>query len=170
MKQVEFSMELVVYGKKRTDPSQRIRLSLADIAKTAGVKPEEIATIFLNVQKGDENLFCETYPNERDYPGMYIGANSVAGTFTLAEAELPNQDAPDSFTTRLYAGCETYESDSPIAIVKSKCDGKRQNGTKYSLEDPLTKIVYVDTSLAAASPWNEYPEKMKEHCEDVDLA
>lgn len=119
------------------------------------------------IEKDGVVLKAYAFPYEEDYPGIYIDGISGNHQFCLANVELPNESYPQDFAARLYAGCEEYECDSPIALVKSNCQGQRPNGDSFSEGENLTKIVYVDTDFAQFRPWREDGRPEPEHAEDV---
>lgn len=124
-----------------------------------------IQSVTLCVNHDGHELQAYASENE-DVAGICIDGKSGDNLFYLANVETPGEYYEDSFVARLFAGNCNYETDSSIALVKSKADGKKPDGTPYAINGPLTKIVYIDRDCAVAREWNEQTENLSEHMED----
>lgn len=125
-----------------------------------------IQSIVLCVEHDGYELEAYASEEAEGCAGISIDGKSEDKIFYLAAVETPGEYCKDSFAARLYGGNCEYEADGPIALVKSKADGKKNNGTPYSIKDPLTKIVYIDRDCAVGRVWNDPTENLPEHLED----
>lgn len=141
-----------------------VKISLADILKCAGVSEEDVSSVAFVTEKDGCRLEA-TVSSDSMYPGFSIDGYNGDRPFWLANVELPNESYPHDFVARLYAGCADYETDEPIAMVKSNADGENWKGEVYTDETKLTKNVFVDCQAAAFMLWRE-EDSMKEHRED----
>lgn len=81
----------------------------------------------ITVTKDSRLLKSFTSLNEAEYPSIYTDAEDEnKETIWLANAELPNEDYPDSITARLYAGYEALGKDEPIEKVTVKLLTKQE--------------------------------------------
>ncbi len=141
-------------------------ISAEELGKLLGLrKREAINAVKVTLSQGNKSLFAIAEPDE-EYPAITVDGEADEKKFFLANIELPNPMYPNDFTSRLYAGCANYETDGPIAIVKSRIDGKKPSGKAYVDGDILTKIVYVDTDEAQYRPWKGDLTQLPEHVED----
>lgn len=144
---------------------KQMTLPLDQLMDLVGFDKKDVPyTVQISTQKADRQLKADV-SLDPDYPGIHIEGYSNGKLFDLVRAELPNETYPNEFVARLYAGCTEYESDSPIAMVKSNVDGVTPTGTPYTADDELTKNVYINRPIAQACCWNQ-PEPLPEHMED----
>lgn len=163
----------MVPDQKKNDISVTIRaldgrqmtLPLGQLMKLAGFSKNAVpCMVQFSTQKDGRQLLADI-SLEPDFPGIRISGYSNKKMFDLAGVELPNEDNPNEFVARLYAGCTEYESDAPVAMVKSNADGMAPTGAPYTADDELTKNVFVNRPIAQPCCWNA-PEPLPEHKED----
>ena len=164
-------VNIVVKVSGSSKGEQTFQISMADLAKLLQVPEKDIETVGTKVEQQGCSLETDMRVNDNDYPGVDVDGTSPRGTFYLANVELPNADVPHAFTARLYAGCSEYETDSPIAMVKSDIHGVGKNQKAFTEDAELTKIVYVDNQTAASrkwcGEWRGQGEEFPEHEEDT---
>lgn len=90
--------------------------------------------------------------DDEDYPSVAIdGSDQHDQEVYLAQAELPNEDYPDAFTARLYAGYAACETDEPIAMVKADILSKEQLQERTEAvkqrKKPYLKTLSIDEDL-----------------------
>lgn len=151
-----------------TYPNRRepIHIPLADILAWQGLKQMPLtATLALT----RDNIKLEAQGNlENEYPGFLITAKDANGEpITLANAELPNADMPDTLTARLYAGYDAFETDCPIAEVETRLRTADEMMLMDRLNNRtgrgLTKLINVDYDLAYVQSWICTDEPLREH-------
>ena len=147
------------------------RFTLADVVHALGKKmPNEVR---LGMVRSGVEMHAAFQPREADYPGIMIDASTAqAGNVYLGNFELPCETYPTRIAARLYAGCEKFETDEPIAIVTHEVtDDARviyRSQNHPHPEKSMRKIVYVDEQLAKSAPWTDAGEEnMPEHVEDA---
>lgn len=145
--------------------------TLQELLQALGV-PAETAVLSFDMTQDDISLSVQLDAEETEYPGICVDGMDARGRkLYLGNFELPNKSYPGQIASRLYAGYAGFETDSPIAIVTHdvKHSGKRLiRETDFRRTNrPPTKLVYIDTDLAAARNWKDTDsKKMPEHLED----
>ena len=140
-------------------------LTLAELMQMAGFeRNDKLCGVRFSTEKDGYKLVADA-SLDPNYPGFNIDGYNGDKLFWLANAETPNKSWPHDFVARLYAGAFDYETDAPIAMVKSNSEGVKTNGLPYSPEENLTKNVFVDCDIAAMQVWKENGD-MAEHKED----
>lgn len=153
------------------DKSDPVKLSLNDILSMieCGGRGDPDAVALVLSQDGAA-LHAQAPIGEREYPGISVDCVDANGErLYQTGTELPNQDYPDRVVSRLYAGYAAYETDEPIACVSSKLLGEAgldKAAESSNKKHTPTKIVYIDTSLAASRPWPGSQDGKPEHLED----
>lgn len=147
------------------------RFALEDVVKALGKKmPDEVR---LGMVRSGIEMHAAFQPREADYPGIMVDASTPqAGNVYLGNFELPCETYPTRIAARLYAGCEKYETDEPIAIVTHEAtDDARviyRSQNHPAPEKAMRKFVYIDEKSAKSAPWLDADEgAMPEHVEDA---
>lgn len=151
------------------------KLTLSDLMERIGYKNVTPDELVLSITQDNLSLRVSTSPTEEYYPGIYVdGQDTKVNTnYYLGNFELPNASYPNSFTARLYAGNEKFETDSPICMVRHATDetsleeyiNHYENNSQKNR--PLTKNIYVDKTIARTNHWaGACEEDLPEHMED----
>lgn len=136
--------------------------------------PENVREVRLGMERGRIMLHAAVQPREADYPGIMVDASTPqAGNVYLGNFELPCETYPTRIAARLYAGCEKFETDEPIAIVTHEVtDDARviyRSQNHPAPDKAMRKLVYVDEKSAKSTPWLDAGEEnMPEHVEDME--
>lgn len=152
-----------------------IKLTLPDLLERLGYKKDTPDELILSIDQDNLSLRVSTTPTEEYYPGVYVdGRDTESNTnYYLGNFELPNASYPNSFTARLYAGNEKFETDSPICLVRHATDetsleeyiNHYENNPRNNC--PLMKNVYVNKTAACVNHWaGVCEEDLPEHMED----
>ena len=126
------------------------------------------------MERAGIDMHASFQPREADYPGITVDAATMqAGNIYLGNFELPCETYPSRIAARLYAGCEKFETDEPIAIVTHEAtDDARviyRSQNHPAPEKAMRKLVYVDEKSAKSTPWLDAGEEnMPEHVEDLE--
>lgn len=154
----------------RTGDDER-HIPVQDLAILLGIS-EPVDQLAMGLERGNMRLFANIDVREAEYPGITVDAfTPEARNIWLGRFELPCETYPTRIAARLYAGCERYETDEPIALVTHEVtDDARviyRAGRLKNPSDHLHKIVYVDQDIAEARPWSGcHEDDLPEHLED----
>lgn len=147
-------------------------LCLEDLAAIGGVDIKTVQSVSLRITRDRLELHASADAREADYPGITVDASTPqAGDVWLGNFEMPCGTYPTRIAARLYAGCHSYETDEPIAIVTHEVtDDARiiyRSGRYGQNGESMKKLVYVDYREADTRPWLDASEEsMPEHRED----
>lgn len=154
---------------RSSDGEQHI--SIRDLAGLLGIS-EPVDQLAMGLERGNMQLFAAIDVREAEYPGITVDAfTPEARNIWLGRFELPCETYPTRIAARLYAGCERYETDEPIALVTHEVtDDARviyRAGRLKNSGDHLHKIVYVDRDIAEPRHWSGcHEDDLPEHLED----
>lgn len=155
-------VQIALYG---LDENMRMKKTLIPLSELQKFTDAQIFLVSLEVEHDGMKLVADTDAREEEYRGITIAGYAHNRDYNLASVELPGGMCPDSFTSMLYAGCTEYESDEPIACVKSSVEWLEPGCSL--LEPPeVTKCVYVEESVAVPLKWDNRVHMLKEHLED----
>lgn len=152
------------------------RFALKDVLallKADGGGTAPVQEIRVGMERDGIMLHADFQPREADYPGITVDASTPqAGNIYLGNFELPCETYPTRIAARLYAGCEKYETDEPIAVVTHEAtDDARviyRSQNHPAPDRAMRKLVYVDEKSAKSTPWLDAGEEnMPEHVEDM---
>ena len=145
----------------RTHDHAEHSISLETLLNTLGIDKDSADCVILEITQDGNDLTASAPVHEAEYPGIALDAHDNHNrVIYLANAELPNDDYPDTSVARLYAGYAQFETDAPIAAVFTPMRGS----VLPEYKPAPTKLVYVDTELAQYRPWDHdaHPEHLEE--------
>lgn len=87
-----------------------------------------------------------------EYPGIVVDGHDANGEkIYVARAELPSEDFPNAVTAMLYAGYENYETNEPVAVVRTSLMSREElNAAAQSGSGLPRKIVYINDDVACS--------------------
>lgn len=153
---------------KRNDIEREIPLK--DILEKFGIPLTDTdATVSLETEHEGVRLIVSTEAGEKDYPGFNVDAKDRNGRdIYLANMEFPNESFPDSVATRLYAGYADFETDEPIALVRTRLRSVEEIDRldeATAAMNGMRKYVHVDYDAAAVRNWKSNKD-LEEHVEE----
>ena len=154
------------------DADSEFHITVSELARRLGLaKP--VSAAILGMSRGGIEMHARIEPQEAEYPGITVDASTAqAGNVYLGNFELPCETYPSRIAARLYAGCEKFETDEPIAVVTHEVtDDARviyRSQNHPFPQNAMRKLVYVDEKSAKSTPWLDAGEEnMPEHVEDI---
>lgn len=133
---------------KISDKNTEKTINLGELCNLLGINEAELQGLSLNIEKHGANLKAAVNLDD-NYPGLSIDGETQDEVYYLATVELPNNDYPLAYTSRLYAGRSDTETDCPIAMVLSNICEESAFGDVY---DRALRCVYIDEAFAVGNP------------------
>lgn len=134
---------------KISDKNTEKTINLGELCKLLGINEAELQGLSLNIEKHGANLKAAVNLDD-NFPGLAIDGETQDKLYYLATVELPNNEYPLAYTSRLYAGRSDTETDCPIAMVLSNICEEPAFGDAY---DKALRCVYIDEYFAVGKPW-----------------
>lgn len=148
-------------------------LTLDQICAKFGLKngQNDTSHILVDIENNGNHIKAAIHDHEK-FPSIELTGKTKNREFMLACIEPPNPDFPEDFTTKIYAGCPEYETETWIALTKHNKNAKSVTNEPYNPSDELTKIVYIDDDVATAKTLDAYGDdvpydRLPEHKEDL---